>query len=141
MTDNGAENKADSKPRRRGRRPSPTGLEFAAVVEATPLEKESRTRATEQLRMALAPHQQVVKLLVADRLTRRPSFQALAKRYGLTVEDVADILQKMRGWVAKYTTYYQDDWYWVDGARPKVRGLASGAPAGSPAGSPAGAPA
>jgi hypothetical protein len=71
--------------------------------------------ATESLRKALSPHQDVVRFVVAGRLCARKTFDELAAEYGLSRAEVEDIMSKMRAWVRKYTTYFDDDWYWQGG--------------------------
>jgi hypothetical protein len=90
-------------------------ISLSEVGKETPLEKFTRTRATEQLRYALAPHQLVVKRCVALRLCKHMTYKELAEELGLSTEQVEDILTRMRGWVAMYTTFFEHDWYWKEG--------------------------
>ena len=96
--------------------PRRTALSITEVEKETPLEMFTRQRATQQLRFALAPHQPVVKRCVALRLSKHKSYKALAEELGLSTEQVEDILTRMRGWVSGYTTYFDHDWYWKEGA-------------------------
>ena len=57
----------------------------------------------------------MVKRCVALRLSKHKSYKALAEELGLSVEQVEDILTRMRGWVSGYTTYFDHDWYWKEG--------------------------
>jgi len=84
------------------------------VLDATPVDRFTRQRAVRMLREALALHQPVVKKCVAERLCNHKSFQQLAEELNLSVDEVKDILSKLRGWVHKFTTYFENDWYWVE---------------------------
>jgi hypothetical protein len=84
------------------------------VSDATPVDRFTRQRAVRMLREALALHQPVVKKCVAERLCNHKSFQQLAEELNLSVDEVKDILAKLRGWVHKFTTYFENDWYWVE---------------------------
>jgi hypothetical protein len=95
----------------------------ALLAHETPLEKLARKRALERLAQALAPHQPVVKRVVARRLLDHAGYDELAEESGLSREEVADILGQMRPWVHRYTCYFKDDWYWVEGARIEVMPL------------------
>jgi len=90
-------------------------ISLTEVEKETPLEEFTRKRATQQLRLALAPHQLVVKKCVAFRLCKHMSYGELAEELGLSTEQVEDILTRMRGWVLKFTNYFEHDWYWQDG--------------------------
>jgi hypothetical protein len=103
-----------------------------AMLRETVLEQYKRNRAAAELRKALAMHQPIVRMVVIERIARHRSFAQLARQFKLAEENVAEILAKIRPWVKQYTTYYDEDWYWVENARVEVR-----LPAGSPAGSPA----
>jgi hypothetical protein len=98
----------------------PGAMSLERVMEPTELDQFAGARVTEMLRQALAGHQPVVKLVVAERLVNHASFRELAGKTGLSVEEVADILARMRGWVARFTAHFRDDWHWVEGAKLTV---------------------
>ena len=103
------------KPQRRGKR-EPSQLSAAEVTgQSTPLERFTRLGATSALRMALSGHQEVVKLVVAGRLCAKKTFDELAQEYGLTKDEVLDIMTQMRAWVSRFTTYFDSEWYWKEG--------------------------
>lgn len=91
--------------------------DVASAGKQTPLESYSRKRALESLRFALAMHQPVVKRCVLLRLIKRYSFDALAKELELSLEEVNDILSRMRAWVLRYTCYFEDEWYWTQSGK------------------------
>jgi len=95
-------------------------LSLKEVTRDSTLERFKRTRATAQLRMALAPHQEVVKLCVAERLCHHKDTAALARDLKLTEDQVKEILARMRPWVHRYTTYFDSDWYWLDNGLPAL---------------------
>ena len=106
------------KPRKRGRRPKAADGQMSAVTVTGPLtvrEKFRREQAMGALRTALSGHQPVVKFVVAGRLCARRTFEDLAQEYGLTKDEVLDILSKMHGWVSRFTTFFEADWFWKDG--------------------------
>jgi hypothetical protein len=106
---------ARHKPLRRGK-PAPSELSVAGVTgQSTPLERFTKLGATGALRAALSGHQEVVKFVVAGRLCARKTFDELAQEYGLTKDEVLDIMTRMRVWVRRFTTYFENDWYWKDG--------------------------
>ncbi len=116
--------KAAKSAKRIRRRKSPGGLGVSAVSvinDRSPLERILRQRAVEGFQNALAVHQPVVKACVARRLLDRLSYEELARELCLRKENVADILEKMRPEVAKFTRYFDDDWYWVEGGSVRVR--------------------
>jgi hypothetical protein len=80
-------------------------------------EKQRKQTAMKNLRFALAGHQRIVKEVVARRLCERKSFDELATMFEITREDVTDILDSMRKWVTRFTTYFADEWYWKEGGR------------------------
>jgi len=90
---------------------------IARVAEPTPLEEFGARLAVEHLRMALARQDPVVKRCVALRLLRHLSCEKLAGELELTLDEVKLILERMRPWVKRFTTYFERDWYWQDGAR------------------------
>jgi len=90
---------------------------FRAVTEPTPLDAFSESNAFEQLRMALARQDPVVRRCVALRLLRHTSFQRLADELDLTLDDVKLILEKMRPWVKRFTLYFDRDYLWTETAR------------------------
>jgi hypothetical protein len=100
-----------------------------AMFKETVLEQYKRNRAAAELRKALAMHQPIVRMVVIERIARHRSFAQLARQFKLAEENVAEILAKIRPWVKQYTTYYDEDWHWVENARVEVR-LPAGAPAG-----------
>ena len=117
-----AEVPPEGKPRRARRRSRPQSdmnVPLSKLSEKTPLETFSRKKAVVQLRDALASHTPVVKLCVAERLSKHKSYAELAKQFYLTVEEVTDIMEKMRKWVSRYTTYFENDWYWKDEGQPR----------------------
>jgi len=118
-----AEMPGEKKPKRTRPRPArpDNGLSvpLAGIAEKTPLETFRRKKAVTQLREALAMHQPVVKMCVAERLSKHLPYAELAKKFFLTVEEVADIMEKMRAWVRKYTLYFENDWYWKDEGQPR----------------------
>jgi hypothetical protein len=105
---------ARRKSQRRGK-PAPSELSATEVTgQLTPLERFTKRGATEALRAALSGHQDIVKFVVAGRLCTRKTFDDLAQEYGLTKDEVLDILTRMRAWVRRFTTYFDKDWYWVE---------------------------
>ena len=90
-------------------------------------------RSVEGLKLALAGHQPVVRLVVAERLQGQRPIDEIATKFDLTRDEVLDILSKMRFWVGRFTDSYKDDWYWTDSAQkyiipehklaPKKKGL------------------
>ncbi len=96
-------------------------IELSEVEKATAFEEFTRTRATGQLRDALAMQLPVVRHCVARRLCEHASYDDLAEELDLTRGQVAGILEKVRPWGHRFTTYFEDDWYWVDGAGPVVK--------------------
>jgi hypothetical protein len=82
--------------------------------QLTPLERFTKLGATTALRTALSGHQEIVKLVVAGRLCAKKTFDDLAQEYGLTKDDVLDILTRMRAWVSRFTTYFDSEWYWKE---------------------------
>ena len=90
--------------------------ESSLVNEPTGLDRFRKRNATAELRMALTGHQSIVKAVVVERLSRHTGFKALAEKFELTVDEVTDILTRMRGWVKRFTQYYENDWYWLDTA-------------------------
>ncbi|MEO0082318.1 MAG: hypothetical protein ABIL25_08520 [candidate division WOR-3 bacterium] len=107
-----------TRPRRRKLTPTPA-VPIDPISRKTPLERFRQRKALEQLRYALACQQPVIKMCVAERLSKHRSYAELARKYFLTVEEVADIMDKMRVWVRKYTTYFDNDWYWKDEGQPR----------------------
>lgn len=106
---------ARHKPLRRAR-PAPSELSAAGVTgQSTPLERFTKRGATDALRAALSGHQEVVKFVVAGRLCAKKTFDDLAQEYGLTKDEVLDIMTRMRVWVRRFTTYFENDWYWKEG--------------------------
>jgi hypothetical protein len=103
------------KPLRRAR-PAPSELSVAGVTgQSTPLERFTKRGATDALRAALSGHQDVVKFVVAGRLCAKKTFDELSQEYGLTKDEVLDIMTRMRAWVRRFTTYFEKDWYWMEG--------------------------
>jgi hypothetical protein len=103
------------KPQRRGR-PATSELSAAGVTgQSTPTERFTRRGATDALRAALSGHQDVVKFVVAGRLCAKKTFDELAQEYGLTKDEVLDIITRMRAWVSRFTTYFDNEWYWKEG--------------------------
>lgn len=90
---------------------------IADMEKPTALETFSRNRAREQLRLSLADCDPIVKKCVVMRLLRLESFEDLARKLKLPVEDVGEILTRMRGLVRQYTTYFDRDWYWDETAK------------------------
>jgi hypothetical protein len=88
-----------------------------AELRQTPLESFARKRAVDQLTLALARFEPVVKRCVATRLLRHESYARLAKRLELSLDEVREILGMVRPYVSRFTTYFDTDWFWVEGAR------------------------
>jgi hypothetical protein len=78
-------------------------------------------RAAEQLALALGGSEPVVRACVAERLFLHSPVAALAAKYGLTPDQVRGILASARCVVAKYTTFFNDDWHWVEGGARTFR--------------------
>ena len=96
-----------------------SGSEVAAALEQpSDFEEIVRTRATEDLRQALALMKPWARRVVVGKVARRRSYVQLAKQFELRVQDVQDILREARAFVHRYTTFFDDDWYWQD--RPSV---------------------
>jgi len=130
-TDAAVEEKKPQKPKRARRIPmGPTdlGVSFSVITEKTALEKFSRKLAMRQLRDALACHQPVVKLCVAERLSKHKSYAELAQQFFLTEEEVVDIMTRIRPLVRRYTTYFDSDWYWKDTGEKRELFVVSNAP-------------
>ncbi len=89
--------------------------ESSLVNEPTSLDRYRKRNATAELRLALAGHQTIVKDVVVERLSRHTGLADLAEKFGLTMDEVTDILTRMRAWVKRFTEYYDKDWYWLDG--------------------------
>jgi hypothetical protein len=89
--------------------------ESSLVNEPTALDRFRKRNAAAELRLALAGHQPIVKSVVVERLSRHTGFAGLAEKFDLTVDEVTDILTRMRAWVKRFTQYYDSDWYWQDG--------------------------
>jgi hypothetical protein len=103
------------KPLRRGR-PAPSELSADGVTgQPTALERFTKRGATGALRAALSGHQDVVKFVVAGRLCAKKTFDELAQEYDLTKDEVLDIMTRMRAWVSRFTTYFDNEWYWKEG--------------------------
>jgi hypothetical protein len=106
---------ARRKPQRRGK-PAPSELSETGVTgQPTPLERFTKRGATAALRAALTGHQDVVKFVVAGRLCAKKTFDELAQEFGLTKDEVLDIMTRMRAWVTRFTTYFDNEWYWKEG--------------------------
>jgi len=99
-----------------------SALSLTEVTRDTPLERYRRRRAVGCLRLALAQHQPVVKRCVAERLCHHRPVPELARELFLSEDQVRDILERMRPWVHRFTTFFDSDWYWVDGGAPSVPG-------------------
>ena len=114
---NGNGNKGNGKGRRRERRKRPgRGSLVALATETTALESFGMRRAVRAVRLAVADKHPIVKRCVAERLFNHLSFDELAELLNISRADVATTLERMRGWVRKYTTYFNDDWFWDDSA-------------------------
>jgi hypothetical protein len=89
--------------------------EFSREVKTqTVLEQVQERRATQCLREALRMIRPYARKVVVDRLADRLSYAELAERHGTTAEEVADIMEQARGFVRRYTTYFDDEWWWSD---------------------------
>lgn len=99
--------------------PDDMNVPVSQLNQKTALERFTRHRAIAMLREALAVHQPVVKQCVVERLSHHKSYDELAKQFFLTREEVTDIMTRMRKWVRRYTTYFENDWYWVDDGQPR----------------------
>jgi len=106
--------------RSKGPRKERRHVSFSVVMKETTLERYRRKEAARALRNALAPHDQVVKVCVAERLCHHLSREQLADKCGLSEGQVEDILERMRPWVHRFTTFFDSDWYWMDGGAPSV---------------------
>ncbi len=96
-----------------------SGSEVAAALEQpSEFEEIVRKQATESLRQALALMKPWARRVVVGKVARRRSCTQLAKQFELRVQDVQDILREARAFVHRYTTFFDDDWYWQD--RPSV---------------------
>jgi hypothetical protein len=113
MTNDGTQ---AAEPRRRRNAPGSDRV-AAGTVKPTPLEQFSEKRAVEQLRLALARFEPVVKKCVAFRLLKHESYKKLAKELDLSLEEVKEILAAVRPKVRAFTTYFDTDWHWVEGAK------------------------
>jgi len=93
------------------------------LMSATELYREDpsarfiRRRAEQELKRALLMQQPVVTRCVVERLCHHKPYEQLAQELFLSVDEETDILTKMRRWVAKFTTYFEHDWFWKDGTR------------------------
>jgi hypothetical protein len=101
------------------RRRAATGSDrvMAGTVKPTPLEQYTEKRAVEQLRLALARFEPVVKKCVAFRLLRHESYKKLARELDLSLDEVNEILAAVRPKVRAFTTYFDTDWHWVEGTK------------------------
>ncbi len=109
----------NGKQRERRKRPAQGSL-VARATETTALESFGMRRAVKAVRLAVADKHPIVKRCVAERLFNHRGFDDLAELLNISRADVAATLTRMRGWVRKYTTYFNDDWFWDDSA-PKFR--------------------
>jgi len=91
--------------------------ELAALSRPSPLQSFGERLAREKLCAALATQDPVVRRCVALRLLRELRCEKLASELDLSLDDVKLILEKMRPWVHRFTTYYDATGFWVDGAR------------------------
>ncbi len=118
---NGKGNKGNGKGKQRERRKQPgRGSAVARATATTPLDRYGLKRAERAVSLAVAGKHSIVKRCVAERLFNHLSFDELAELLDISRSDVATTLERMRGWVRKYTTYFNNDWYWDDDA-PKFR--------------------
>ncbi len=74
--------------------------------------------AIRALRSALARHQPVVKECVFKRLLDHESCGELATEFDLRPNEVRVILGRVRRWVHRFTSYFDDDRYWSDRVQP-----------------------
>jgi len=110
--------KMPAKKRKAGaRRAVPTSRLVSESATATEVDNFSQRRLVQALRGALAPFQPLVRRCVALRLWEHRSFDELAEDLGISRDDVADILTKLRPYVRRFTNYFDQDWYWVDGGK------------------------
>jgi hypothetical protein len=105
-----------AEPKRRRNAPGSDRV-TAGTVKPTPLEQFSQKRALEQLRLALARFEPVVKKCVAFRLLKHESYKKLAKELDLSLDEVKEILAAVRPKVRAFTTYFDTDWHWVEGTK------------------------
>lgn len=114
---------ADARPARRVSRSQEA---VAFLMDETPLEVQRRENGLKGLRDALVRFQPVVKRCVVRRLIDRLSYAKLPAELRLSRDQVQEILSQLKPWVAKYTTYFDDDWYWFEGRTPDLGPAAVG---------------
>ena len=88
-----------------------------ALEKPCDLELRHERVAGEELKKALALVKPWARRVVIDKLAKRKSYQELARENEMGVKDVKDILKQVRAFVHKYTTYFDDDWFWRDCAQ------------------------
>jgi len=71
-------------------------------------------QAVKKLRSAIVPFRPVERQCIIARLARRMSLAAIAATLGITLDDVRDILGRARVRVRRYTTYFDNPWYWAE---------------------------
>ncbi|MBM3315137.1 hypothetical protein FJY71_04755 [candidate division WOR-3 bacterium] len=108
---------ASAQRRRNRARKTASDTSVKRVLEPTPLELHRREMARDGLRQALAGHQPVVRLCVAERLLKGASHAELCERYGLDRAQLDDMFAQMRPWVRGFTVQFDADHFWVEGAR------------------------
>jgi len=86
----------------------------ADLREQSELERMQEKKAAQSLREALQVIRPYAREVIIGRVADRMSYAELAQKNQMTVEEVADIMQQARGFVRKYTSYFDDDWWWED---------------------------
>ena len=104
----------------KGKKKRPDAISYEKVKRETALERVRKAKAESALRECLSVHEPVVKDCVALRLCKHLGYDEIARECDLTREDVADILAKLRPYVARFTTFFQSDYWWTEGARPQT---------------------
>jgi hypothetical protein len=78
------------------------------------LERIQEQKAAQSLREALQVIKPFAREVIIGRVADRKSYAQLAEENQMTVEKVAEILKLARGFVCKYTNYFDDEWWWSD---------------------------
>jgi hypothetical protein len=82
--------------------------------EQSDLERIQEQKAAKSLREALQVIRPYAREVIIGRVADRMSYAELAEKNQMTADEVVDILGQARGFVRKYTNYFDDDWWWED---------------------------
>jgi len=77
-------------------------------------------RSAPHLTAALATMDPVTRRVVSRRMAGRASYAELAEEFRLTIEQVSSLLTEARAVVRRYSAYFDDDVFWVEGALPRA---------------------